>query len=161
MMRRGKWNSSWNISNRSLRNRELRYSKKNGNLSNSNCVVMDTESLLKSLNDHKENSEMTEEKAKKVTVRSTKQELLDAYNSLVKELEEKRQLELNPERKAEEKVTRQAVKRADDMSLDGVSSGIGDLKGEIAKTLTSIGEKMEAELTKFQRAPSPSPQRRG
>jgi len=93
---------------------------------------------------------MTEEKAKKVTAKSTKQELLDAYNSIVKELEEKRQLELKPERRAAEQVTKQAVTQADGLSLNGISRGIGDLKSEITKTLSSIGEKLEAEVSKYQ-----------
>jgi len=40
---------------------------------------------------------------------STKQEMLQAYNALLKELEARQQGELRPEKRAEEKKSREAV----------------------------------------------------
>ena len=45
---------------------------------------------------------------KKISDKSTKQEMLEAYQSLAKQLEEKRAAELAPERRLEEKKTEEA-----------------------------------------------------
>src|SRR4030042_3130625 len=93
---------------------------------------------------------MSKENVPKVSEKSTKREILDAYNETLKKLEEKRRAELNPEQKVEEKRVRQVITEADGLSLDGVVQGIDQLKNELAKTLSMIMEKLEGEVSRYQ-----------
>ncbi len=86
---------------------------------------------------------------KKLTEKNTKQEMIDAYQSLVKQLEEKRAAELNPEKRLEEKKTEEAVKVAETLSPDGVEREIGNLKSDIGKMLAEVAGKLEAEVAKY------------
>lgn len=86
---------------------------------------------------------------KKLSDKSTKQEMLDAYQVLVKQLEEKRAAELNPEKRLEEKKTEAAVKVADTLSPEGVDREIGVLKSEIGKMLAEVANKLETEVAKY------------
>ncbi len=47
--------------------------------------------------------------AKKLSDKSTKQEMLDAYEAVVKQLEEKRASQLAPERRLEDKAVEEAT----------------------------------------------------
>ena len=86
---------------------------------------------------------------KKVSMASTKREMLDAYNALLKQLKERRESELRPERKLEEKRKKEVVEVADSLSSEGVVRGISNLKVEIGKMLTQISDKLEEEVNKF------------
>ncbi|NIA30197.1 MAG: hypothetical protein GWP06_09830 [Actinobacteria bacterium] len=86
---------------------------------------------------------------KKLTIKNTKQQMLDAYSDLLQKLEEKREAELKPEKKAEEQKTQRAVEKANTISMDGVARGIGDLKSELNKTFANLLEKLETELSKY------------
>jgi hypothetical protein len=86
---------------------------------------------------------------KKLSMASTKQEMLEAYQSLLRQLEEKKEAELKPEKKLEEKKAREVVKVADSLSAEGVGHEISTLKGDIGKMLTQISDKMEDEVNKF------------
>ena len=46
----------------------------------------------------------------KLTMANTKKEMMDAYNTLLKQLKEKRQAELKPERRIEEKKKKGGVR---------------------------------------------------
>ena len=74
---------------------------------------------------------------KKLTMTNTKQEMLQAYNTLLKELEEKQAGELKPEKKIEEKKNKEAVQVAASLTTEGVGKEIAELKLEIGKTLTA------------------------
>ncbi|MBI4327147.1 MAG: hypothetical protein HY674_18075, partial [Chloroflexi bacterium] len=87
--------------------------------------------------------------AKKLSEKNTKQEMLEAYQTLVKQLEEKRASELNPEKKLETKKAEEAVKVAESLSADGIDRDISNLKAEIGKTLADLTEKLAAEAAKF------------
>jgi hypothetical protein len=86
---------------------------------------------------------------KKLSLSSTKQEMMEAYQGVLKLLEEKKETELKPEKKLEEKKAREAVKVADSLSSEGVVQEISGLKIEIGKVLTQIGDKLEDEVNKF------------
>lgn len=86
---------------------------------------------------------------KKLSEKNTKQEMLDAYQSVVKQLEEKRTSELNPEKRIEEKRSQEAVKVAESQSLEGVDREIGNLKADIGRSLGEISERLAAEVSKF------------
>ncbi|MEI7671714.1 MAG: hypothetical protein WCK00_06340 [Deltaproteobacteria bacterium] len=87
--------------------------------------------------------------SKKLALTSTKQEMLQAYNSLVKELEAKQEGELKPEKKIEEKKNREAVQVAESLTAEGVGKEIAALKQEIGKTLTGISDQLEGEVSRF------------
>jgi len=86
---------------------------------------------------------------KKLSDKSTKQEMLDAYQAVVKQLDEKLAGELNPEKRLEEKKTEVAVKVAATLSPDGVDREIGNLKSDIGKMLAEVSAKLEEEVTKY------------
>jgi hypothetical protein len=69
---------------------------------------------------------------------STKQEMLHAYNTLLKQMEEKQAGELKPEKKIEKKKTKEAVQAAESLTTEEVAGEIGNLKIDIGKTLTRI-----------------------
>ena len=86
---------------------------------------------------------------KKLTDKNTKQEMLEAYQALAKQLEEKREAELNPERRLEEKKAEQAIKVAATVAAEGIDREIGGLKSEIGKMLADISERLAAEAGRF------------
>jgi len=86
---------------------------------------------------------------RKLSMTSTKQEMLKAYNTLVKELEAKQESELKPEKKIEEKKSREAVQVAESLTAEGVGKEIAALRQEISKTLTAISDQLEGEVARF------------
>ena len=88
-------------------------------------------------------------KTKELTMSNTKKEMLDAYNALLKQLQEKREAELKPEKRIEEKKKREVVEVAEALSSEGVVKEIGNLKLEIGKMLTHISDGLEEEVSKF------------
>jgi hypothetical protein len=91
----------------------------------------------------------SKKETKKLTLTSTKQEMLHAYNTLLKELENKQEGELRPEKKIEEKKNREAVQVAESLTAEGVGKEISALKLEIGKALTSISDQLEGEVGRF------------
>jgi hypothetical protein len=86
---------------------------------------------------------------KKLSDKSTKQEMLDAYQTLTKQLEEKRASELAPERRIEERKSEEAVKVAIEIQPEGIDREIGELKAQIGKMLADVADRLAAESTKF------------
>ncbi len=81
----------------------------------------------------------------KVTMTSTKKEMLAAYKELLKRLEENREAEMKPEQKIAKKQEEEAVETADSLSIEGIAKEIGALKSEIGKTLTQLSDRLEEE----------------
>ena len=86
---------------------------------------------------------------KKLSDKSTKQEMLEAYQSLAKQLEEKRGAELAPERRIEEKKVEEAVKVATAVAPDGIDREIGNLKADIGKMLVDVSDRLATESSRF------------
>lgn len=86
---------------------------------------------------------------KKLSMTSTKQEMLDSYNSLLKQLQEKQSGELKPEKKIEEKKTKETVQIAESLTAEGVSREINNLKIDVGKMLTQIADRLDGEVNKF------------
>ncbi len=86
---------------------------------------------------------------KKLSDKSTKQEMLAAYEALAKQLEERRGSELAPERRLEERRAEEATKVAATVAPEGIDREIGGLKAEIGKMLSDISERLAAEAAKF------------
>jgi len=85
----------------------------------------------------------------KLSEKNTKQEMLDAYRVVVRQLEEKRAAELNPEKRQQEKKTEEAVAVATGLAPDGVERALGNLKADIGRSLAEIAERMAAEVARF------------
>jgi hypothetical protein len=86
---------------------------------------------------------------KKISLSNTKQEMLDAYNELVKQLQERREAELKPEEKIEEKAKQQVVEVADSLSTEGIVQGMSALKAEIGRLLGQVSDRLEEEVNKY------------
>jgi len=86
---------------------------------------------------------------KKLSEKNTKQEMLEAYQTLAKQLDEKRAAELAPERQLEERKSEEAVKVATAVEPEGIDREIGQLKSEIGKMLAGISDRLAAESSKF------------
>lgn len=87
---------------------------------------------------------------KKLSATNTKQEMLDSYNELLKQLEEKREAEATPEAKVAEKVMKQAVAVADTLTTEGIVRDIGSLKLEVGKVLTALSDQLEQESGRYE-----------
>jgi hypothetical protein len=86
---------------------------------------------------------------KKLTLSNTKQEMLEAYNTVLKQLEAQREAELKPEKKLEEKKAKEVIQVAESLSSEGVAKDISNLKIETSKTLAQISDRLEEEIQKF------------
>ncbi len=86
---------------------------------------------------------------KKLTSSSTKQEMLEAYNAVVKQLEVQKEVELKPEKKLEEKKAKEVIQVADSLSTEGIARETSNLKIETGKMLAQISDRMEDEINKY------------
>ncbi len=84
-----------------------------------------------------------------ITASSTKQEMLAAYKEMVKRLKEKRETELKPQQRAEEKQKEQAIQVAESLSTEGIAREVGNLRSEISKVLIELSDRMEEEIGKY------------
>ena len=86
---------------------------------------------------------------RQLSLTSTKKEMLDAYNQLHEQLKQKRETEMKPEQKVEERKTKEAVVAADSLSTEGIAKEIGRLKSEIGGVLAELSDTLEAEIDKY------------
>lgn len=86
---------------------------------------------------------------KKISLSSTKQEMLEAYNAVLKQLEAQREAELKPEKRLEEKKAKEVIQVAESFSSEGVAREISTLKIEAGKMLAQISDRLEEEINKF------------
>jgi hypothetical protein len=86
---------------------------------------------------------------KKLTLSNTKQEMLEAYQAVLKQMEAQREAELKPEKKIEEKKAKEVIQVAESLSSEGVAKEISNLKIETSKTLAQISDRLEEEVNKF------------
>jgi len=80
---------------------------------------------------------------------NTKKEMLAAYKELLKRLKAKRQAEMKPQERVEEKQKQKAVEVADSLSTEGIGKEIGNLRSEIGTMLVELSDKMEEEIGKY------------
>ena len=86
---------------------------------------------------------------KKLSLSNTKQEMLEAYQVALKQLEVQREAEVKPEKKLEEKKAKEVIQVAESLSSEGVAKEISNLKIETSKTLAQISDRLEEEVNKF------------
>ena len=87
--------------------------------------------------------------ARKISTANTKQEMLDAYNDLLKQLEEKREADAAPEQKVAAKAVKEVIAVADALSADSILRDIGGLKAEVGKMLTTLSDRLEQEVGRY------------
>lgn len=86
-----------------------------------------------------------------ISASSTKQEMLAAYKEMVKRLKDKRETELKPQQRAEQRQKEEAVQVADSLSTEGIAREVGNLRSEISKVLIELSDRMEEEIGKYLR----------
>lgn len=87
---------------------------------------------------------------KKLSTTNTKQEMLDAYNDLLSQLETKRETETTPEQKVADKAVKQVVAVADALTADSIIRDISGLKAEVGKVLTNLSDRLEQEAGRYE-----------
>lgn len=86
---------------------------------------------------------------KKISLSNTKQEMLDAYTEILKQLQERQEAEARPEEQIEEKATQRAMEVADALSTEGIVQGVSALKAETGKLLGQLSDRLEEEIAKY------------
>lgn len=89
------------------------------------------------------------EQIKKISKVNTKQEMMDAYSELLKQLEEKEKTELKPEEKKEKIKNEKVIRDVDALSTEGVVKGAANLKMEIGRMLAGLSDRLEEETDKY------------
>lgn len=89
------------------------------------------------------------EKIKKISMTNTKKEMLDAYNELVQKIKEQQELQLNPQKIAEEKTKKEVVQKVEGVNLNSIPGSINNLKSDINSTLNTLERNLEAEVKKY------------
>lgn len=86
---------------------------------------------------------------RKISASNTKKEMIDAYNELLNQLQQKREAELKPQERLEEKAVKQVVAAADSLSTDGIVTEIGNLKSEMGKMLAQLSDRLEEGVRRY------------
>ena len=86
---------------------------------------------------------------KKLSSSNTKQEMLEAYSAVVKQLQAQKEVELKPEKKLEEKKAKEVIQVADSLSTEGIARETSNLKIEAGKMLAQISDRMEEEINRY------------
>ncbi len=87
---------------------------------------------------------------KQVLYTSPKNELWKAYKALEKQLAEKEELQLKPQKIVEEKAKKEIIQKVDGLSVDSVSKAIMSLKSESTMLLGKLQENLEREIKKYE-----------
>lgn len=86
---------------------------------------------------------------KKISTTNTKQEMLDAYNSLLEMMEQKKENEIKSAEQIIEKQNTVAIEIADSQNLEAIHKKISELKFEFNSSINSLSEKIEEEFEKY------------
>jgi hypothetical protein len=84
-----------------------------------------------------------------LSMKNTKQELLDAYHETLKQLHEEEKAQLKPEQKLKERKDEGILKAVAGISADGVIQETNKLKQEIGGMLNRLTDRLAAEVNKF------------
>lgn len=88
-------------------------------------------------------------KPKRITMKNTKKEMLQAYNEMLEHLKQQREVQLRPEAGLEEKEIEQAVEVTDGLSTERIVQELSGLKLEIGQLLGQVSERLEDEVTRY------------
>lgn len=86
---------------------------------------------------------------RKLSKLNTKQEMLDAYNTLLRQLQEKDKTDLKPQLEQEKKKSKEIIALADSLSSESVFQEISVLRVETGNVLTQLTDKLEDEVQKY------------
>jgi len=75
--------------------------------------------------------------------------MLEAYQTVLKQLEAQKEGELKPEKRIEEKKAKEVIQIAESLSSEGVAREISTLKIETGKMLAQISDRLDEEITKY------------
>ena len=90
-----------------------------------------------------------EVKPKRITMKNTKKEMLEAYSEVLQQLKEKRAAELKPKEEIEEKRIKEVVEVTDSLSTEGIVQEVSTLKLEVGKLLSQLSDRLEEEVGKY------------
>ncbi len=85
---------------------------------------------------------------KKVSVKNTKNEIIDAYNELLDKLEANRKDE--PKKELEKQKQTEMVQKVAEMSQNGIVKEVSELKMDLTSSLDKLSDKFVAEFKKFE-----------
>ncbi len=80
-----------------------------------------------------------------LSIKNTKQELLDAYHETLRQLQEQEKAQLKPEQKLKERKEEGTLKVVAGISADGVIEETNKLKQEIGGMLNKLTDRLAAE----------------
>lgn len=86
-------------------------------------------------------------KKEEISIKSTKQQILDAYQSTLKDL--KSMKTRSPQEEKKDLKEAETLKKTEDYSLEGIVTGLSGLKIELTKQLDQLGEKLVYEFRKL------------
>ncbi|MFQ5342379.1 MAG: hypothetical protein ACE5F6_12605, partial [Anaerolineae bacterium] len=86
---------------------------------------------------------------RRVTMKNTKKEMLEAYNEVLQQLQERRAAELRPKEEIEEKRIEAAVEVTDSLSTEGIVQEVSALRLETGQLLSQLSERLEEEVDKY------------
>jgi len=86
---------------------------------------------------------------KKLSKTNTKQEMLDSYNALLQQLQEKERTDVKPQIEQEKKKSKEIIAMADSLSSEGVLQEISTLRVEMGKVLSQLTDKLDGEVHKY------------
>ena len=85
----------------------------------------------------------------KLTMANTKKDMLQAYQRLLRQLEEKSREEMKPEEAVAQRKRSKAIEIADAVTSEGIPNQIASLKSEIGKMLNELADRLEQETAKY------------
>lgn len=86
---------------------------------------------------------------KKLTSANTKQEMLEAYQAVLKQLEAQKEAEVKLEKRLEEKKAKEVTQVAESLSSEGIVKEVSLLEIETGKMIDQISDRLEEEIGKF------------
>lgn len=86
---------------------------------------------------------------RRLSTANTKQEMLSAYQGVLKQLEEKREVESRPQEQIEQRITNEAVKVAEELSTEGVVKQVGELRSNIGRLLSQVSSQLEEQVDRY------------
>lgn len=84
----------------------------------------------------------------KINIKNTKNEILGAYEKLLKDVQEKKTQE--PKKVQEQQKREVLVKKAEGLSNEGIIKEVTNLKVNFSSTLDKLGEQFVTEQKKFE-----------
>ena len=87
--------------------------------------------------------------AEDTSMKNTKKELLDVIEKMQREMTEKEQNLLNPEKVKKETKTKEVIKKAEEITSSNLTTQIHDLKVAITQELSELAEKVASEAKKY------------